>query len=118
MWIASCSSQGRLRGVCSCIDFSSISAVSPSWAKLRWSLIRIVGPRFGVGNGLWARSVDVASAREAVLQAIGRQGDAADQADGVNLGSRLDGHVLHEHEVFFPAQHLDGEVTLDGAGVQ
>ncbi|RUL84984.1 ArnT family glycosyltransferase [Tautonia sociabilis] len=63
-------------------------------------------------------SEQVAAPGEAVLQPVGQLGDAADDHPGVRLEGGLGREVPDDDEIFLTPQHLDGEVPLDGHGVE
>ena len=82
-------------------------------ADLRAGLRRLIGI-----DVLWRFSVQIAAARQPVLQSVGQLGDAPNQAAGVDRLERVDRQVFDDDEVLFAAQDSDGEVPFDDARVE
>ncbi|QDV33210.1 glycosyltransferase family 39 protein [Tautonia plasticadhaerens] len=70
---------------------------------------------FGPGTG---GSEQVSTPGEAILEPVGQLGDPADDRGGIGLEGGLRGQVADDDVVLLPPEDLDGEVPLDGHGVE
>lgn len=65
-----------------------------------------------------APSEEVTAPAQAVLEPVGEPGDPTDGDGGVEAGDGRGVEVTDDDEVFLAPQDLDGEVALDGHGVE